>query len=457
MTTLKSYDLNGKKLSFANWISNISPTETPFCSMTGKESVEQTVFQWQTDTLKKAGENANSEGSSALDDLLRATSLKSNLTQILRKAVRVSDTAVATESYGRRNELQHQMEIAVKEIKRDLEWTFLNNSGAHHEDREKGLGRETAGFHGLVAAKDAVCPETGAVVHKFTTEDRLKESDIFDLTYNLCIAGSDANIIMYNPVHAPFFSSMQETSLDDTHTTRQRIFENTPKFSSYVSTIVDPLSQEFKLIPNRWMPTSKVYFFNADDFTQMILRAPKRTKLAKDGSYEKWMIEMEVGLRLRHPFAAGVLEIRDASGNTQDHAQAGFVGEEAVTGQRVVTFFVADQEGNPEFRSHNLVDYSDNYIAPAGSKLELEFKTAPAAVNNYITASLLKDGVPIWTMSANGPGFVDCTTPVAAIPSLSVKDSGNYSLQIYRPDKGVYLTNSFSLGVKGSGSYSDPV
>ena len=38
-TTLVSYDLNGKKLSFANWISNLSPTETPFVSMTGKEAI----------------------------------------------------------------------------------------------------------------------------------------------------------------------------------------------------------------------------------------------------------------------------------------------------------------------------------------------------------------------------------------------------------------------------------
>ena len=51
MATLVSYDLTGKQLSFANWISNLSPTDTPFVSMTGKESIGQTLFQWQTDTL----------------------------------------------------------------------------------------------------------------------------------------------------------------------------------------------------------------------------------------------------------------------------------------------------------------------------------------------------------------------------------------------------------------------
>ena len=39
MATLVSYDLTGKQLSFANWISNLPPTDTPFVSMTGKESI----------------------------------------------------------------------------------------------------------------------------------------------------------------------------------------------------------------------------------------------------------------------------------------------------------------------------------------------------------------------------------------------------------------------------------
>ena len=67
MTVLKSYDLNGKTLSFANWISNLSPQETPFTSMTGKESIDQTLFQWQTDALEKAKSNAQIEGTEAVE------------------------------------------------------------------------------------------------------------------------------------------------------------------------------------------------------------------------------------------------------------------------------------------------------------------------------------------------------------------------------------------------------
>lgn len=308
-TTLVSYDLNGKKLSFANWISNLSPTETPFVSMTGKEAINQTLFQWQTDTLETANaNNAVVEGSAAEAPVRSSTTVLSNVTQILRKVVRVSDTANALANYGRGQELQYQMEKAGKEIKRDLEVALLRNGVK--VDGSGTVARKTAGFKALVAAKDAADPDTGAVVHKETaTAATITEAELFDLTYNLYLSGSNANIIMFHPKHASFFASLMETPAAGAN--RMKMFDGQDtKFNQYVSTIVDPLGQLFKLIPNRWMGEADVYFFTPSDWTQMVLRAPQRTKLAKDGSYEKWMVEMEVGLRHRNPYASGILSIK---------------------------------------------------------------------------------------------------------------------------------------------------
>ena len=308
-TTLVSYDLNGKKLSFANWISNLSPTETPFVSMTGKEAINQTLFQWQTDTLETANaNNAVVEGSAAEAPVRSSTTVLSNVTQILRKVVRVSDTANALANYGRGQELQYQMEKAGKEIKRDLEVALLRNGAK--VDGSGTVARKTAGFKALVAAKNAADPDTGAVVHKETAASgKITEAELFDLTYNLYLSGSNANIIMFHPKHARFFASLMETPAAGAN--RLKMFDGQDtKFNQYVSTVVDPLGQLFKLIPNRWMGEADVYFFTPSDWTQMVLRAPQRTKLAKDGSYEKWMVEMEVGLRHRNPYASGILSIK---------------------------------------------------------------------------------------------------------------------------------------------------
>lgn len=325
-TQMVSYDLNGKKLSFANWISNLSPTETPFVSMTGKESINQTLFQWQTDVLETAvADNAVIEGSAAEDHKRKSTTVLKNITQILRKVVKVSDTANVLANYGRGKELQYQMEKAGKEIKRDLEMALLRNGLAIEEDKAaSGKGRSTAGYAGLVGGVPASGditkgntpdPDTKAVVVKTSAKaDTFTEEELFELTYNLYIAGSNANIIMFHPKHAKIFSSLMETSAAGG--TRERMFDGASdtRVNTYVSTIVDPLGQNYKLIPNRWMPEDAIYVFTPSDWTQMVLRAPERTKLAKDGSYEKWMIEMEVGLRHRNPYASGILSLKAAGG-----------------------------------------------------------------------------------------------------------------------------------------------
>lgn len=304
--TLISYDLNGKKLSFANWISNLSPTDTPFVSMTGKEAIAQTLFQWQTDSLQAVNEtNSVIEGSVAEAPELTSTVTLNNVTQILRKVVKVSDTASALANFGRGRELQYQMEKAGKELKRDLEAILLSA-----QVKDDGVpfvtARRTGAFQSLVAARDVADPDTGAIVNQGVTATSPTEALIFNLTYNLYLSGSKADVIMFHPKHANFFASLQEVSSGN----RVKMFEgDDSKFNHYVTEIVDPLGCAYRLIPNRWMPEDSIYFFTGSDWTQMILRTPERTKLAKDGSYEKWMIEMETGLRHRHPYASGILTL----------------------------------------------------------------------------------------------------------------------------------------------------
>jgi len=305
MATLKSFDLNGKKLSFANWISNLSPEETPFTSMTGKEGIDQTQFSWQTDTLRKPGVNAVIEASDAVDGTLTSTTVIHNNTQILRETLAVSDTANATSNYGRGSELQYQMEKAGKAIKSDLELAFLTQ-GARVVGTT-GTAGKTAGYKGLIAAAGKADTDTGAITNKVTaTAGKVTEAELFDLTYNLYLSGSKADTIMFHPSQAGFFSSLQEISGGQ----RTRIFENTPQVNLFVSSLVDPLGRAYNLVPNRVMPKNDIFFFTSNDWQQMVLRAPKRTELAKNGSYSKHMIEMEVGLRHRHPFASGLLTIK---------------------------------------------------------------------------------------------------------------------------------------------------
>lgn len=310
MATMNSYDLNGKKLSFANWISNLTPTDTPFVSMTGKEVVKNTVFQWQEDNLGAVDStNAQIEGEKITTKADHtATIERSNTTQILRKLVNVSDSANSTDNYGRTKELAYQMEKAGKELKRDLETILL--SSQVKDEGDAGTARKTAGFVSLCATLGAAQISTGAVTTKETAvSNKITEAELFDMTYNLYLSGSEANIIMFHPERASFFASIAETP--NAGSSRTLMFDGlATKLNRYVSTVVDPLGQEYKLMPNRFMNKDKIFIFNPKDWTQMVLRNPERTKLDKKGSYEQYLIEMEVGLRHRNIHASGVLTIK---------------------------------------------------------------------------------------------------------------------------------------------------
>ena len=344
----QSYDQKGRKLSFANWISNISPEETPFVSMTGKESIDQVQFTWQVDNLAKANSaNAQPEGFVANPaDTLQPTMEIQNNTQLLAKVISVSDTANATANYGRGRELMYQLEKAGAEIKRDLEAVFLNNDEAVNWPTKPSatpFARTTGGVkaligetgssttqHGTVnqAGHTGTKPDLdfGAVVRSTSTtttgatgniDPVLIQGAIFSATEQLYLAGAKANTIMIHPSLASVFSTFQETPYAGNLSTasRVRMFENRKDIDVQVNQITDPLGQKFRVVYNRHMPKdattgdTAIFIFNPADWTQMVLRAPLRTELAKNGDSTQYMITMECGLRHRNPYASAWVDV----------------------------------------------------------------------------------------------------------------------------------------------------
>lgn len=311
MAVLKTLDLKGNKQSFANWISNLSPCDSPFTSMINKEGILQAQYSWQTDALAPADDTTYQEGSQVTFPRRATTQEMTNFTSILRKVASVTDTVKALETYGRSDEMQYQMSKAGKELMRDLEYMNL-----HHVDGNIGSAAKAskfAGFEGLVAPLHRADPDTGAVVHleSFYFDESgpwITDKELFRLTYELYMSGSKANKIMYHPRHAVAFAGFINHNSESELT--YRMFDNlNTTFNTSLKTIRDPLGKTFTLIPNRLMPEDKIYFFNESDWTQTILREPTVKKLGKSGASDQFLLEMEAGLRHRHPYASGVLTL----------------------------------------------------------------------------------------------------------------------------------------------------
>lgn len=365
MAVLKSFELKGNKQSFANWISNLSPAETPFTSMIGKEGIDQTQYTWQTDALSPPSSDLYEEGSVFESQPRAATKELTNFTSILRKVVQLSDTNEATKAWGRNNEMAYQMGKAGKEILRDLEYMNLHNLQGNVAT--KALAGKFSGFEALTAEKGVACPDTGAIVHKditvaggvFTAIDKI---DLFDLTYNLYLSGSKADKIMFHPKHAQAFSALISNNTQEPLT--YRLFDNlNDKYNAKVSKIRDPLCREYTLIPNRYMPENKIYFFSEKDWQQMVLREPRTVKLSKNGSTDRKMVEMEVGLRHKHPYASGVLTlnsvtITNTTFSSKDTLTAG-VGDSSLVTADIAVNGAAEKDLLVTWHSsnNNIVDF----------------------------------------------------------------------------------------------------
>ena len=66
-THLKTFDLVGKKEEVSDYISMITPSDTPFLSSIKSEKIGQTLVQWQEDQLRAVQKNTTVEGAEATD------------------------------------------------------------------------------------------------------------------------------------------------------------------------------------------------------------------------------------------------------------------------------------------------------------------------------------------------------------------------------------------------------
>ena len=107
----------------ANYITNISRDETPFSSSVGTSKATSVNHEWLTDDYATPVDNAAVEGAdySGTDIVFNNRVRKNNYTQIFRKDLGVSGTAIATDQAGVANEYAYQLEKNAVELKRDIE------------------------------------------------------------------------------------------------------------------------------------------------------------------------------------------------------------------------------------------------------------------------------------------------------------------------------------------------
>lgn len=144
--------------NYTGILHQLTPADTPFFSaiggLTGGGQSIDTEFEWQKFDLRAAGQNTALEGADAPTEQERVRAQVKNVTQIHQETVGVTYTKQA--AIGRhaglaneatnpvRNELDWQTEQMLKQMVRDVEYSFIN--GVYQLPSDNSTARKTRGL-----------------------------------------------------------------------------------------------------------------------------------------------------------------------------------------------------------------------------------------------------------------------------------------------------------------------
>lgn len=309
--TYTVYETIGKKEDVSDIITNISPTTTPFQSMIGKESVNNVLFQWQEDVLAAAGANAQFDGFDATEVAAVPTTIRSNYTQILAKAIKVAATTDAVSRYGRAKETAYQLSKRGAEVKRDLEYTLLNSQtgGAGNLNNKTltsiGNSANVAADAARTMASYQAQVDSSLLFKTGSSSTSMSETNLLTAAQTLYTNGADPSILMIPPGEASAIAAYAAA------TGRLRELDNASganarKIINVVDVYVSPFG-ELKVVLNRFQVNTDYLIFDPDMWKLATLRAWERVPLAKVGDSERQMIVGEYSLKHKNYFASAIV------------------------------------------------------------------------------------------------------------------------------------------------------
>lgn len=307
--TFTTFDAKGIREDLSNIITNIAPEETPYQSNIGRESVSNSLFEWQTDTLASAAANKQIEGDDVASfDAVTATVRLQNYAQISRKTIILSATEEVVNKAGRRSELAYQIAKRSAELKRDQEFTMLN--GAVAAAGNTSTARGTASLGAFI--KTNVDLQTNGANPSYTTLPNSARTDgnvrtftetiLKNVIQQVWTSGGTPKILMTGPVNKQRVSGFSGIA-----SSRYNI--NGGDRPATLIGAVDIYVSDFgqvSVIANRFQRERDAWVLDPEYAKMTVLRPYQQVELAKTGDAEKRMLLVEWGHKVLAENAHGL-------------------------------------------------------------------------------------------------------------------------------------------------------
>ena len=308
--TLQTFQAIGNREDLTDAIYQISPTSTPFVTMTSRVTAKGKYHEWQTTALPAAATNALIEGDTFVARTSQTTTRIGNHCQILSDVIGVSRTQEAVNKAGRDSEIAWQLTRSAQKLKRDLEYAAVRNqastAGAAASARTMasveswlttndtsigGGAGATTGFSGTTVA----APTDGTQIATFS--EALLKSVISQVWQQ----GGDPRVVMTGP------TQKQRAS---TFTGIATLFRDTGSTAAGTRIVgaADVYVSDFgehRIVPSRFNRDRTILVLDMDYWAMAWLDGWKKTKLGVVADAEQWAITGEVTLECRNEAANG--------------------------------------------------------------------------------------------------------------------------------------------------------
>jgi hypothetical protein len=307
--TFTTFDAKGIREDLSNIITNIAPEETPYMSNIGRESISNSLFEYQTDTLAAAAANKQIEGDDVASfDAVTATVRLQNYAQISRKTIILSATEEVVNKAGRRSELAYQIAKRSAELKRDQEFTMLNGAVAAAGSTSTARGTASLGAY----VKTNVDMQTNGTNPSYTTLPNSARTDgnvrtftetiLKNVIQQVWTSGGAPKILMTGPVNKQRVSGFSGIA-------SSRFNINGGEKPATLIGAVDLYVSDFgtvAVIANRFQRERDAWVLDPEYAKMTVLRPYQQIELAKTGDAEKRMLLVEWGHKVLAENAHGL-------------------------------------------------------------------------------------------------------------------------------------------------------
>lgn len=301
----------GNREELDDFVSMITPTDTPIYTMAGKEKISSKHPEWEYEDLDAVADNAQPEGNEYTFDAVAAPTRVGNYTQIFTKTFRFSGTQQAVDNAGNAEKRAHELMKKGKALRKDIEKSLIQNTASTNTDPRRSGGlptwltsnvsRNSGSSGGFSSGVTTV--ETTGILRAWT---KTLTDSVLQSVYQ---SGGDVTTVVVSPYNKGVFATFMSDS--NVASFRYAAGKGTKTIIGTADIYESPWGP-VKVMPNRVMSNSaadarRVFALDPSMVKWCTLRGIQEDKVAKTGDAENGVLIAEGCLKVVNEAGIGVV------------------------------------------------------------------------------------------------------------------------------------------------------